>query len=114
MDLLKLPKNKGDLLLIRISGTKTKTHKLEDVINTKRFKIIGRYLKVTDSVFEDFVEPMYLNAQSTEKQKFGYMNYFQANSGHNSVCNTSRASFRSLMVSQDIHIIGDFLILKIK
>jgi len=114
MDLLKLPKNKGDLLLIKISGTKTKTHKLEDVINTNSFEIIGRYLKITDKAFEDFIEPMYLNAQSEKRTKFGYMNYVKVTEGIALCCNTARSSFKSLMMSQNIHIIGDFLILKIK
>ena len=114
MKILKLPKDRGLLILVSILLEDHSGLKLEDIINTNLFQIIGRYSVLSDKTFDDFVEPMYLNADLKDRQRFGYMNYVHNINIRKSVHGTAKESFRSLMTSQDIYINEDFLIAKIK
>ena len=114
METLELPKKKGYLLLVRLFGKTHPKYKLEDLIDTNLFKVIGRFSQLSDKTFDDFIEPMYINAGTDKGQRFGFMNYINVTNKYRLCCSNSKESFRSLMISQNVFIDKDFLILEIK
>lgn len=104
MEILELPKNKGKLLLVEVSN-KDCGSKIQDVI--------GKFSILSDKTFEEFIEGMYINADTKKPIKWGYMNYVdQPKDKFALCCNTSKESFLSLMKSQNIEFKKDFLIIK--
>ena len=114
MEILELPKDKGNLLLVELSGKMHPKYRLEDLIDKNFFKVIGRFSQLSDKAFDDFIEPMYINAGTDKGQRFGFMNYINVTNKYRLCCSSPKESFRSLMISQNVFIEKDFLILEIK